>query len=173
MNRIITLILFVAVTTIYGFVGKGNQPKEFCQRERARATAKEQLKPFRFTGTKARSFYLKDFHQRKETVIELLFDVPYRVIFDRSGLPEGQDIDIMIYDKPYGKRNRTLIFKDDGGSDKIVFDTQEMEENYPRLFVEYLIYPYEGPELDASYARACITMSHGYMNKRLPTDDDL
>ena len=85
-----------------------------------------------------------------------------------NGLPEGQMVDISIYDKPYGKRNRELIYRDEGMSDEIVFDTKEMEDfYYERLYIEYFIHPFEGEEeLDENVPiKACVVMSHGYQNK--------
>lgn len=170
-------ILIIGVIAL-SFTGRTSKdPLDYCAKNEAKAQAKVTLKPYRYAGTKSKPFYIKEYHQRKETVIELLYEVPYRIVFYRNGLPEGQMVDISIYDEPYGSKHRELIYRDEGGSEELVFDTKEdLSEDFrgiQRLYIEYFIHPFEGEEeLDENVRmKGCVVMTHGYQNKW--TNEDL
>lgn len=137
-------------------------PVDYCIKDNARESAMKKLKPFRYSGFKTKPVTIKEYNQVKETLVTILKDVPYRLIFNSEGLPEGQKVEITIYDKPYGKKNRNVIYEYKGNDKEVMFDTKDA--SYSEMHVEYVFPAFEGKLNSDMTIKGCVTMTIGYNN---------
>ncbi len=158
------LLLF----TVYSF-GQ-SEVIDYCERESATERSKKELKPYRYSGAKVKKIKIKEYNQIQETVIEMLYDTKYKIIFNRSGIPDGQKVDIVIYNKPYGKRKREIVWKNTDGEDVVVLETEKLDEEYDRLYVEYELPAYEKDVPSGVRITGCMVMTLGYNNMSFHTD---
>ncbi len=143
---------------------------DYCEREATAEKTKKELKPYRYSGAKIKKLKIKEYNQIQETVIEMLYDTKYKIIFNRSGVPDGQTVDVIIYDKPYGKRNREIVWKSTDGQDLIELETESLEGEYDKLYVEYEMPAYEKEVPDGVRIAGCMVMTIGYDNMTFHTD---
>jgi hypothetical protein len=137
-------------------------PVDYCIKDNARESAMKKLKPFRYSGFKTKPITIKEYNQVKETLVTILKDVPYRLIFNSEGLPEGQKVEIAIYDKPFGKKNRNVIYEYKGADKEVIFDTKDA--SFTEMYVEYVFPAFEGKMSSDMAIKGCVTMTIGYNN---------
>ena len=135
---------------------------DYCLVDQAREQSYKQLKPYRYSGFKYKSFKAKDYNQVKETIVELLAEIPYKLIFNRKGLPTGQSVNIVVYDRPYGKKNREELFRDSSDNEEVVFETSSLNDYYKRLYVEYELPAIEAELAENVTVKGCMTLTIGY-----------
>ena len=88
--------------------------------------------------------------------------MPYRLIFNKDGVPSGQTVNIVIYDKPYGKKNRTELFRHTGSEKEVIFETNSLQDQYSTLYVEYELPAYEDDIAEGVSIEGCITLTVGF-----------
>lgn len=135
---------------------------DYCTKDESRAKSVKNLKPYRYSGFKAKPFEAKPYNQIRETIVELLRDMPYRLIFNKDGVPSGQTVNIVIYDKPYGKKNRTELFRHTGSEKEVIFETNSLQDQYSTLYVEYELPAYEDDIAEGVSIEGCITLTVGF-----------
>lgn len=132
-----------------------------CQKEISKEQGKTALLPYRYSGFTSKPFVVKRFNQMKETQVELLKDMPYRIIFDRYGIPDGQKVVIAVYDRPLGHKKRMEIYRNDSSEDQVILDTESLSEVPSTLFVEYEINANESTS-DEQQVKGCMGLTMGY-----------
>lgn len=143
---------------------------DYCERESITDNTKKELKPYRYSGAKVKKLKIKEYNQIQETVIEMLYDTKYKIIFNRSGIPDGQKVDIIIYNKPYGKRKREIVWKNTDGQDVVEFETESLEEEYDKLYGEYEMPAYDKEVPEGVRISGCMVMTIGYNNMTFHSD---
>ncbi|MCG8576355.1 MAG: hypothetical protein MI810_15815 [Flavobacteriales bacterium] len=140
-----------------------------------KAEAKDELKPYRFDGSKVTYFNFKTYKQTKEVEIYLFNNTDYRFSFNGKSLPN--DITIQIYDKDKTQANRVLLTEFNGiqGKNKVI-ESSALNEAYKskksnatrlkRVFVDYVIPATPGAEnkKPTMKERGAIILVMGYKN---------
>jgi len=143
----------------------GDDEIDYCAKDVARENAKKALVPFRYSGSKAKRITVKEYNQIATTDVELLYDVPYRLIFNKAGLPDEQKVDIVIFNKPYPKKNRQELWRNsDYGTKEVTFETSELGDYTGDLYIEYVLPAYEGKITPDLRLKGCIVLTLGYNN---------
>ena len=156
------VIAFSCALFLAGSVFSQSETVDYCTKEDSRSLSIKNLKPYRYSGFKSKPFEAQPYNQIKETVVELLRDMPYKLIFNKDGLPSAQKVNIVIYDRPYSKKNRTELFRDGGSSKEVVFETASLQDEYSTLYVEYELPAYEDDIAEGVSIKGCITITVGF-----------
>lgn len=165
MKKILVILLTIFTGISYSFIEStpsGQEVIDYCLKDKSREDSYKLLKPYRYSSFKYKSFTAKDYNQVKETIVELLDDMPYKLIFNKKGLPTGQSVNIVVYDKPYGKKNRTELFRNAGSEEVVVFETSSLNDFYKRLYVEYELPAIEADLAENVTVKGCVTLTVGY-----------
>lgn len=166
----LTGLMFLGFLCLAGSTYSQMETINYCERESASDRSKNNLKPYRYSGAKVKKLKIKEYNQIQETVIEMLYDTKYKIIFNRSGLPDGQKVDIIIYNKPYGKRNREIVWKNTDGQEMVELETEKLEGEYDKLYVEYEMPAYENEVPEGVRITGCMIMTIGYNNMTFHSD---
>ncbi len=166
--------LVVASICIMSFAltaGKSVEILDYCTKSSAKTANMREMNPYRYSGNKVKPFYCKAFHQTKTTVVELLKGMPYKIVFNRAGMPDGQKLEIKIFDSEEGKKNRTMIWSDNSMKEQVAFETKSVSDfDYRTLYIEYVLPAYEKEDItDDIRKKGCVVMTTGYMNEVLET----
>ncbi len=147
-----------------------SQPKEivdYCTRDLSRRKTMKALPPYRYSGSRTKSFTLQNFSQVRHLQIDLVRNRPYRIIFNREGVPEGQLVEIAIYDRPHDKRNRQVLWHDESTDPQVIFETKYVQFfDYDVIYVDVLLPAYEG-DLSGPTIKGCLITTVGYQNVSL------
>ena len=165
-KRLLKSIAFCALivfTSGYSSEKAATEVLDYCVREKSKASAKKDLPPHRYSGSRAKTFYCKNNQQVKTTEIELLKGQHYRLIFDKAGLPIGQSVEVRIYDKPEDKKNRSLLWENTEDRDHFIFETKSIENfKYSTLYVEYFFPAYEKDDISSEVKKkGCVFLTIG------------
>ena len=114
------------------------EPVDSCTPRETREKCKQSLDPFKYDAGKIVRIVFKEQAQQQEYEIPLYMGEKYRFVFQKEGLP--QDVEINVYDKMIGAKNRSLLFSSKGKS----FDEKEIiwePEKSRRVYVHFDIPP--------------------------------
>ena len=169
MRRYI-LPVFLAFLTVSFIAEKKRQPKDivdYCTRDLARKKAQKELPPYRYSGSRTKTFTLQNFSQIRHLQIDMVRNRPYKVIFNREGVPEGQAVEVAIYDRPHDKKNRQLLYHDSSTDPQVVFETKKVQFfDYDAVYVDVLLPAYLG-DLSGPTIKGCLVITVGYLNVTL------
>lgn len=125
-----------------------------CNATESRQKCKKALEPFKYDAGKVVRIDFKDREQQQEFEIPLYIGERYRFVFQKEGLP--LDVEISVYDKQIGSKNRTQLFTTKGMS----FDEKQIiwePEKSRRVFVHFDI-----PATTETDRKGCVVLLLGY-----------
>jgi hypothetical protein len=161
---------FLAVVVLSGSrpgTWEASEIIDYCTKESARRKSSEMLLPYKYSGSRSKSFTLKNYSQTRSMEIDLVHNRPYKIIFNREGIPEGQKLEVYIYDKPNDKKKRYLLFSNNSEEDIVVFETKYVNDfNYSEIFVDLVIPSFPG-DLSGITVKGCLVTTVGYLNETL------
>jgi hypothetical protein len=116
----------------------------------------QELKPdYKYDSSNATRFILESKKQGTEIVVSLFSTEKYRLLFNTAALPV--DINIKIYDKKIGSRNRKLLYSIE--NEKIKGKTVFMyEPETPKtMYIDYIL-----PGVEETELTGCVVFLLGY-----------
>ncbi|MBU0488733.1 MAG: hypothetical protein KKA07_00495 [Bacteroidetes bacterium] len=143
----------IGLVVATGFAFQAGEIEDLCKSKEAMQKSKNALKPFNYDLSEVTEITFGQQPQVKEVEVPLFFGEKYRFIFNLEGL--AQRVDIEIYNKKEGAKNRELLFtsKDKQDINLVVFEPKKSK----KMYVNYLI-----PSASGKSTKGCSVMVVGY-----------
>lgn len=147
MKKILSIVAFFGFALL--FAQTASNLTEFKENiNNQKAEAKNELKPYRYDGSKVTYFNFKTYKQVKEVEIYLFNNTDYRFSFNGKSLPN--DITVQIYDEDKTVSDRILLKEFTGLQGKnMLIESKDLDDVYAkkksgasrlkRVFVDYVI----------------------------------
>lgn len=115
----------------------------------------KELRPdFKYDSSNISRFLIEDKKQGTEVQVPLFSTEKYRLLFNTAALPV--DVEIKIYDKKVGSKNRKLLYSNEKASGKTIF---VFEPETPKtMYIDYIL-PGDASQVGQP---ACVVFLLGY-----------
>ena len=127
--------IFTSILVLSVIIGTSSplQSNFVCPSTQLKQDIKPLLKPdYKYDSSKTTRIYLKKDEQIKEIEVPLFIGEKYKFIFNADELPK--DVNIAIYDKKIGKKNRTLLYSNkedkEAGKKNYTFEPEKSRTMY-------------------------------------------
>jgi len=153
MKKGLFIGIFLAAAIIGFAVQTSIEMENLCKSKEAMQSSKNSLKPFNYDLSEVTEISFSDQPQIREVEVPLFFGEKYRFVFNMEGL--AQRVDIEVYNKKSGAKNRELLFssKDKQDINLVVYEPTRSR----KMYVNYVI-----PSAAGKPTKGCAVMVVGY-----------